>query len=136
MQFHFHVPNPKLKISTLSQFEISLRATDNITYIMSMEQQNDNGLSVNNQANVKDPMRMANNKAKSRKCNQCDYGSSRADHLRTHMKTHSGEKPNKCNQCDFASSQAGNLRTHLKIHREKSQTNAASVIMRPLVQKF
>ena len=27
-----------------------------------------------------------------------------------------GEKLNKCNQCDFASSRAGNLRTHLKTH--------------------
>ena len=26
---------------------------------------------------------------------------------------HSGEKSNKCNQCDFASSRAGNLRTHM-----------------------
>ena len=29
---------------------------------------------------------------------------------------HCGEKPNKCNQCDFASSQAGHLRAHLKTH--------------------
>ena len=33
----------------------------------------------------------------------------------------SGEKSNKCNQCDYASSWAGNLRTHLKMHSgEKS----------------
>ena len=30
------------------------------------------------------------------KCHQCDYASSRADSLRTHLKTHSGEKSNKC----------------------------------------
>ena len=34
--------------------------------------------------------------------------------LKTHLKTHSGEKSNKCNQCDFTSSEAGNLRKHLK----------------------
>ena len=53
---------------------------------------------------------------KSKKCNQCDFASSRADTLRTHLKTHSGEKPNKCNQCDYATSQTSHLKTHLKIH--------------------
>ena len=55
------------------------------------------------------------------KCNMCDYTSSHAGDLRTHLKMHSGEKPNKCNQCDFASSDAGSLRRHLKKHSgEKS----------------
>ena len=58
---------------------------------------------------------------KSSKCNQCDYASSQAGHLRQHMKTHSGEKSNKCNQCDYASSHASDLRKHLKTHSgEKS----------------
>ena len=35
---------------------------------------------------------------------QCDFTSSRTDMLRTHLKTHSGEKLNKCNQCKYASS--------------------------------
>ena len=53
---------------------------------------------------------------KSNKCNQCDYASSQAGSLRRHLKTHSGEKSNKCNQCDYASSEAGKLRRHLKTH--------------------
>ena len=61
---------------------------------------------------------------KSNKCNQCDFASSRADVLRTHLKTHSGEigeKSNKCNLCDYASSQASSLMRHLKTHTgEKS----------------
>ena len=58
---------------------------------------------------------------KSNKCNQCDFASSYASALWTHLKTHSGEKSSKCNQCDYASSRAGDLRAHLKTHnREKS----------------
>ena len=53
---------------------------------------------------------------KSNKCNQCDYASTRAGHLKRHLKAHSGEKSNKCSQCDYASTQASNLRTHLNTH--------------------
>ena len=42
---------------------------------------------------------------------QCDHASYYAHHLKTHLKTHSGEKSNKCNQCDYASSSASHLRT-------------------------
>ena len=61
------------------------------------------------------------NGEKPNKCNQCDFVSSYASALRGHLKIHSGEKPNKCNQCDYASSHAGHLRQHLKTHSgEKS----------------
>ena len=53
---------------------------------------------------------------KSNKCNQCDFASSHALSLKGHLKTHSGEKSNKCNQCDFASSYASALRDHFKTH--------------------
>ena len=43
-------------------------------------------------ANVKIPKKTTYNENKSNKCNQCDYASSRADHLRTHLNTHRGEK--------------------------------------------
>ena len=53
---------------------------------------------------------------KSNKCNQCDYASTDASNLSRHLKSHNGEKLHKCNQCDYASSYAHNLRTHLKTH--------------------
>ena len=62
------------------------------------------------------PKKKTDNVIKSKKCNQCEYASSRAGDLRKHLKTHSGEKSNKCNQCDYAFSQAGHLRRHLKTH--------------------
>ena len=67
-------------------------------------------------------------------CNQCDFASSWADALRTHLKTHSGEKSNKCNQCDFAYSDPSSLWRHLKTHNGESQTNATNVIMHPFRQ--
>ena len=53
------------------------------------------------------------------KCNLCDFASSRANNLRAHLKTHTGEKSNKCSQCDYASSRSGNSMTHFKMHSEE-----------------
>ena len=82
--------------------------------IVAMEQNLENHDFDLKDANVKI---LKKNAEKLNKCNQCDYASSHAGHLRTHLKTHSGEKPNKCNECDYASSHP----SHLKIHSgEKS----------------
>ena len=53
---------------------------------------------------------------KTNKCNQCDYACSDPDNLRKHLKIHNGEKSKKCNLCDFAPSKAGSLRRHFKTH--------------------
>ena len=71
-------------------------------------------------ANVKILKKNTENVIKSHRCNQCGYASSHAGDLRTHLKTHSGEKANKCNQCDYASLHASHLKRHLKTHSEKS----------------
>ena len=68
-------------------------------------------------ANVIILKKMTGNIIKSNKRNQCDYASSQAGNLRTHLKKHSGEKSNKCNQCDYVSSKASHLRRHLNIAR-------------------
>ena len=80
-------------------------------------------------------LKMNTNEAtKSNKCNQCNYASSYAHHLKTHLKMHSGDKSNKCNQCDYTSSQTGHLRTHLIAHSGEKSIDAASVTMHPLEQ--
>ena len=118
--FNFYHSNPK----PMSPLNISVEnencTSQHTSYMQEMDQgleQRDLGKNTANGI----PMRETGGREKSNKCNQCDSTFSRADHLRTHLRTHSGEKPNKCNQCDFASIQAGDLRTHLKTHSgEKS----------------
>ena len=63
-----------------------------------------------------DSMNMKNMKVKSNKCSLCDYASSQAGSLKTHMKTHTGEKSNKCNQCDYASARVDVLTKHMAKH--------------------
>ena len=72
-------------------------------------------------ANVEIAIKKATHSTKSNDCNQRGYATSHAGHLKTHLKTHSGEKSDKCNQCDYAFSSPSNLRAHMKIHSgEKS----------------
>ena len=102
----------------LTQFDAIICAKHNTQSTKQME----NYDFVLKDANEKITKKTTDNVIKSNKCNQCDYASSHAGNLRTHLKTHSGEKANKCNQCDFASSRADHLRTHLKTHSgEKSK---------------
>ena len=101
----------------LTQFDAIICAKHNIQPIKQME----NYDFVLKDANEKITKKTTDNVIKSNKCNQCDYASSHAGNLRTHLKTHSGEKSNKCNQCDYVSSYASALKKHLKIHSgEKS----------------
>ena len=46
-------------------------------------------------------------------CNQCNYASSYANALKTHLKRHTVEKSNKCNQCDYATAYVSTLRAHI-----------------------
>ena len=50
------------------------------------------------------------------KCNRCEFASVRAESLRQHMKTHTGEKSYRCNQCDYACVDSGNFRRHSRVH--------------------
>ena len=69
----------------------SLRENDTSIKVSIKETKKGNTIHESSLANVKATMREKNNREKSNKCNQCDYASSQARKLRTHLKTHSGE---------------------------------------------
>ncbi|XP_050416034.1 uncharacterized protein LOC126829911 [Patella vulgata] len=49
-------------------------------------------------------------------CSICDHVSLTANHLRQHMRIHSGVRPYKCDVCDKSFNQKPNLTRHVRIH--------------------
>ncbi|KAK2836318.1 hypothetical protein Q7C36_014187 [Tachysurus vachellii] len=51
-------------------------------------------------------------------CPVCGKNFSQPSHYRTHMRSHTGERPFQCQYCPYSASQKGNLKTHVQtVHR-------------------
>ena len=58
---------------------------------------------------------------KPHQCPLCPYSARKRQHLRYHMRTHTGEKPHCCTKCQYRAATVSNLNRHIANHHSQEQ---------------
>lgn len=74
------------------------------------------GKTFNEPRPLKIHMNMVHKKLRPYVCSDCGHSAASRSALRTHMRSHTGEKPFKCDLCNFSSSDHNSLRRHKMRH--------------------
>lgn len=69
-----------------------------------------------NRSDAPQPKVVQINPARRNQCNICGRNYARPSTLKTHLRTHTNERPFKCNVCSKTFSQAANLTAHQRVH--------------------
>lgn len=62
-------------------------------------------------------LKVVNKQGRIHQCQFCEYSTRNSAHLKSHILTHTGERPFACALCDYKCTQKQNLKKHMLRHR-------------------